>query len=215
MNPSRHSNDAGRRARQAGFTLLEVIVALVMTSLLVAILIGALYYVFRVQEMLQGEVVEREAALRARAWFVEVLQGCLPAEAGTPAALVGSAMQLRCETTTPLKPRRLSAPGQVRFGLQRAGDGDFALSYGEEAATAPLTVAQWKASDAYFRYVDAAGEELAEWPPSRAEPEALPRLIKLVIKAADKTESVWLAAPGADPWLPPKAKNLFGMDLPK
>lgn len=201
--------------RQRGFTLLEVLVALVMTSLLVAVLVGALYYVFRVQDALRSEVIEREQALRARAWFVDALRGCLPAEAGSKSVFTGSAATIRCETTTALKPRRLPAPERISFSLRRQGGGP-QLDYQEERdGAAPRTVASWHAGEAYFRYIDDAGEELQDWPPSRAEPETLPRLIKLVVKNAEG-ETAWLAAPGADPWLPPKPRgNPFGVELPK
>lgn len=85
----------------------------------------------------------------------------------------------------------------------------------ERDGAAARTVAAWNADDVQFRYVDDAGEERQDWPPSRAEPETLPRLVKLVVKHAGGGETVWLIAPGADPWLPPKPRgNPFGVELP-
>lgn len=63
-----------------GFTLVEMLVALVVTSLLISILMGMLYYMSRVQDSLQGEVVIREAQLRTKAWFSELVANCLPVE---------------------------------------------------------------------------------------------------------------------------------------
>ncbi len=218
MKAARRSTENRRGPHpQRGFTLLEVIVALVITSLLVAVLVGALYYVFRVQDALRSEVVERELTLRARTWFVEALRGCLPAEANTPSAFAGSTATIRCETTTPLKPRRLPAPERISFSLRRQAGAMHHLEYREERdGAAARTVAAWNADDVQFRYVDDAGEERQDWPPSRAEPETLPRLVKLVVKHAGGGETVWLTAPGADPWLPPKPRgNPFGVELPR
>lgn len=203
-----------------GFTLMEVLVSLAMASLLVAILMSALYYVFRVEDVLRSEVVEREAALRSMAWFSGALSGCLPAEKTAKSAFVGSEREVRCETTNPVLPHRLPMPVHVTFMLKTERTG-VVLDYREIDApegvreTDANTIATWPDKAGVFRYIDDGGQELDHWPPDRSEHEALPRMIKLVLSGRGAVSEVWLVALDADPWLPPKVGNPLGIDLPR
>ena len=120
----RHNLRRRRAARHSagGFTLVEVMVALVVTSLLVAVLMGALFYMYRVQESLQDELITREKVLRTRAWFEDVLSACLPIKADSGLANVpfsGSTSEIRCETTQSLRPMLGNAPVPVHLSLVR------------------------------------------------------------------------------------------------
>lgn len=199
--------------RSGGFTLMEVLVTLAITGLLVAVLVNALYYAFRVESALRDEVVIRENALRVRAWFSETLAGCLPTDNTSASAFSGSELEIRCETTRAIKPGRLPAPARIRFALERDGfSGKTTLLYaeGETGTATPLDA--WDDREAAFRYVDDKGREVDRWPTDRAEPEALPRLVKLVLGKPD-TGEVWVVALDADPWLPPKVVSPFHGDF--
>jgi len=200
-----------------GFTLVEVMIALVITSMLVSVLVSALYYVFRVQDMLRGEVIERESSLRAKAWFIGALRACLPAEKSSESAFSGRALEIRCETMEALEPRRVPVTARIVFALRRAEGNAYALAYAEQGKDAanPRTIAGLPEGEAAFRFVDANGNELDRWPPDRSETEALPSLIKLSIKNSAAGDTVWLVAPRADPWLPPVPKNLLGIPIPR
>lgn len=207
------------RWRTAGFTLTEVLVALAITSLMVTVLIGALYYVFRVQETLRNEVVTRESELRARAWFAQALAGCLAAPRTGNSAFSGSAREIRCETLTPIQPRAIPVPARILIELLQGGEGDTRLAYTEidGGGREPRVINVWPATEiaaASFHFIDARGVEFDRWPGDHPDEEALPRQVKIILKqSAGGGEAVWPVALQATPWLePPPRSNPFGID---
>ena len=203
------------RRQARGFTLVEVLVALVVTSLLISILVSALYYMFRVQASLQGEVVIREADLRAKAWFAEAIANCLPVGAGAGTPFSGSSTEIKCETTSALNPAFNGAPAVVAFTLKRSDGGLMALVYQEAALSSPKAhvLAEWISGDAEFRYVNIKGEELDRWPKERTSPETLPRFVNLSVKTSEEFPVVWTVALRNDPWFEELPKNPFGLIL--
>lgn len=206
------------RSRTAGFTLVEVLVALVITSLLVSILMGMLYYVYRVQDALRAEIVEREFQLRTRAWFSDILAGCIPADA-TNMAFEGSSNKLSCDTLSPLKPQPILAPQRITLLLRQSDNGTNELTYVEhgdgndEDQIQSLVVLP--AGEATFLFSGVDQTEKPTWQPGNTNAETLPRRIRLVVKNSSEIILDWLATPLADPWLEPAFKNPFGFELPR
>ena len=206
----------------SGFTLVEVIVALVVTSLLVAVLMGALFYMYRVQESLQDELVTREKVLRTRAWFEDVLSACLPIKADsglTNVPFSGSTTEIRCETTQSLRPMLGNAPVPVHLSLVREGQRT-QLAYDEyrpspEAAESTrLTLAEWEEAEVEFRFADHDGKESERWPKENGhQEETLPALVMLRIRQKDTPEHVWIVGLRNDPWFEPPRKMPFGLEL--
>lgn len=206
-----------------GFTLVEVLIALVITSLLISILVSSLYYVFRVQDLLRHEVVEREAALRAKAWFTETLETCLPAAKDSASTFTGNAQEIRCETMAALEPRRIRIPLHITFALRRETAGETKLTYTEQGLepAKSRTIFSWPRGDIHFAFTDAQAKPADHWPPDAPgslEYQALPALIQLVVKDAGNTGASdspdWIVAPRADGWLPPPPQLPFSMKLP-
>lgn len=208
-----------------GFTLVEVMVALVVTSLLVAVLMGALFYMYRVQESLRGELVMREAELRTRAWFKDALSACLSVKADAGLANVpffGSAAEIRCETTQSLRPALGGAPVPVRLTLVRDNDRRTTLAYSEYRTgfgtvdDKPFTLTEWEDAEVEFRFVDHDGKESERWPKEGSHgdnQEFLPALIMLHVRPKGAPENVWLAGLRNDPWFEPPRKLPFGMEI--
>lgn len=215
--PCRRPNLAG------GFTFVEVMVALVVTSLLVAVLMSALFYMYRVQESLQGELIAREAALRTKAWFEDVLSACLPIKADAGPANVpffGSAAEIRCETTQSLRPALGGAPVPVQLALVRDNNRQTALIYSEYRAGVtdgkPFTLAEWKDAEVEFQFINHEGEESGHWPQEGDRgnsQETLPALIMLRIRQTDAPTNVWLVGLRNDPWFEPPRKLPFNMEI--
>jgi len=219
-----HNLRRRRAARHSagGFTLVEVMVALVVTSLLVAVLMGALFYMYRVQESLQDELITREKVLRTRAWFEDVLSACLPIKADsglTNVPFSGSTSEIRCETTQPLRPMLGNAPVPVHLSLVR-GDRRTRLAYdeyrpGSEAAEGTrFTLAEWEAAEVEFRFADHDGKESERWPKEDGrQEETLPALVMLRIRQKDTPEQVWIVGLRNDPWFEPPRKMPFGLGI--
>ena len=196
---------------------MEVLIALVITSLLISILISSLYYVFRVQDLLRNEVVEREAELRAKAWFADALENCLPLEKKDHSAFNATAQEIHCESTAPLEPRRIRIPLRITFTLHREGAGNTLLTYTEQGQdpAKPRTIFSWPHGDLHFAFDDARAAQSDHWPVNQQgslEYQALPALIRLVVKDSGNPGAPdWIVAPRADGWLPPLPQNPFDM----
>jgi len=190
------------RMRFSGFTLVEVLVALAITGMLVSVLASSLFHVLRAQDALHDETITRERQLRERAWFREILAGCLPAERGDAYAFIGDRQEIRCETTGSILPAILPTTVMIQLTLIPKDSG-VTLEYKESDGTNAVLFSRQQ-SQAEFRYVDASGAEQERWPPGGANDELLPRQVQLVFTSsamgAGDAEGIWLVAPKADPW---------------
>lgn len=203
-------------SRLRGFTLLEVLVVLAITGLLVSILMSLLYYVSRVQDALSIEVVEREFALRSRAWFTESVSACMP---GTlDSAFQGESQVLACDSLVPLLPSVPRSLEHVRFLLVKGERGQNELRYEQSGATSnsdeAVILTRLPDGEATFVYSGIDGVEYDHWPRKNGNVESLPRQVRLIVKSAGSTYE-WFAFPLADPWLEPVIANPFGIELPK
>lgn len=205
------------RTTPKGFTLVEVLVALVITSLLISILMGLLFYVYRAQTSLRAEIVEREFDLRTRDWFSETLSGCLPAAGMSGNEFTGTRDEINCDTLTPLRPQRIPAPQRITLAIRRNSNNQNELTYRQQgdntSNSTPLILLPF--GEAQFIYYDLHGEEKNEWPASSNNAETLPRRIRLVVKQSSKVVFDWLATPRADPWLEPVMPNPLGIEIPR
>lgn len=206
-----------KRECSLGFTLVEVLVALVVTSLLISILVGMLYYMFRVQDSLQGEVVIREAQLRAKAWFSDTLANCLPVEKGGGVQFEGTKVQVVCETTAALSPRSSGAPTVVNLRLDRNPQGFLVLFYSESKQEEPDAVshvlAEWSGGEGGFIYVDVKDQESDHWPTDNSDSETLPKMVRMSLKRPDDSPVEWAVAMRNTPWLEELPKNPFGLGV--
>ena len=211
--PSKMDDRHLMRRSSSGFTLIEVTVALVITSLLVSILVSALYYMFRVQDALRDEVVTRESDLRVKAWFADAVASCLPGDINTGTPFIGSETEIKCETTSALQPTFSGAPSLIVFALKNDQGGRTVLTYQEPArrSAEPHILAEWASAEASFRYVNTMGTETDRWPKDRNDPETLPRLVKLSVTSSDGKSIVWPVAIRNDPWIEQMPKNPFGI----
>ena len=215
MRPARQKRGKGLpQSSFEGFTLVEVLVALAITGMLVSVLVSSLYYMFRVQESLRHEIVEREAELRRKAWFMDALAGCLPVEEKEGRPFTGTENEIQCETSAAITPRQSGVPMKITLQLQKEGGGQIKLNYREKEGK-PHLLAQWAASEAAFRYIDGKGRALTRWPKEKRDQEALPGLIQLRVKMPEARMLVWLAAPRNTAWLEPPESNPLGLDLTK
>jgi prepilin-type N-terminal cleavage/methylation domain-containing protein len=208
--------------RNAGFTLLETIVTLVIVSLIVVVLMQALQQALGLRtRLLRHERGTRTATLQEQ-WFRDSVAAAV---ADLPDALGqadGSATSLTLVSAAPL-----SAPGIARVGWSlRPVAGGYALDYAE-AGGAPVTVLPGPLADAAFDYLDQDGHWLREWKVKPAEPAPapaddmvrvepppqLPRMVRLQADTADG-HLLWLVPIVAEPRPPAILRpEQFGLGL--
>lgn len=206
-------------SRCAGFTLIEVLIALAITGMVVSVLMTSVFYGLKVQSGIRQELVEREQLLRTKAWFSEMLGSCLPADAASGSAFEGSAKVIACDTLMPLQGSKQMGAQRIRLSL-RSDPGitpGLRLVYSQIGNAAELVIAELPPGDAAFSFVGIKGTELAQWPAALNDPETLPRSIRLQVKASGSAAPLleWLVALRATPWLEPVVRLPFGGDMPR
>ncbi len=202
------SGAASRSGCQAGFTLLEVVVALVIFGFIMAALSGGLAFSLKASRTGQRLTDDTLAIARLDELLRHDLERALPLrEAGgahAPLAFAGRAESLEFTIAAPSYP---TAAGlyEVSFSVL-SGAGVERLSYRRRASAAtpapadaderPRTLLEQPAARISFAYFD--GES---WRDSWLDAEALPRLVRLRISDGWRGGLLWpdiIVRPAAD-----------------
>ena len=187
-------------SRTRGFTLLEMLVALVITSMLVALITGALFYVLQVREKLGRELVDGTTVFRTQSWFETVVAGCLPITADQEGSFAGEERGFKALTQGALRASALVPPMPVELRLENGGTNELRLEY-KEAGGKSIVLARWENAEGHFRYYDALGLAHDDWKVAIGAYENLvPRLVELEVKSPAGKE-LYLAAVQADGWV--------------
>lgn len=207
-------------SKARGFTLIEVLVALAITSMVVSVLMSALFYAAKVQSAIRQELVERDYALQAKAWFSETLGSCLPADPDSGAGFLGSAHEISCDTLMPLQGKKYITAQRIYLSLRSSGSQSQQLIYRQTGSTAQSyeqLITTLPNGTATFSYIDIQGQELDIWPKTAKDPETLPRRVRLLVRPtmSSQIKLEWIASLGASPWLEPVLTNPFGVQLKK
>jgi general secretion pathway protein J len=195
------------RARDAGFTLLETIVTLVVVSLIVTVLMQMLHQSLGLRaRLLRHERASRVSGLQEQ-WFRDTVSSAVADLPDAYGAMSGTGDSLELVTPAPLEGTGLQ---RVRWRLEGGAGGD-ALTYAGDGA-APVQVIAGPLHDAAFSYLDSQGQWQPEWKPGPASPEVLPRMVRLQAATAGG-ELVWIVPVLADPWPPVnlRPEETFGL----
>lgn len=193
-----------RRRGNAGFSLLEAIVTLVIVSLLVTVLMQALGHSLNLRARLlrfQGEA--RIAALQ-EAWFRETIAGAQTDEGGL-GIVEGTEQTLAYATPAPLV-----ANGMSRVFWRIESDARGSSLHYADPATKDMVVIAGPLRNAAFAYLDHEGNWQREWKPEPEAAEPLPRLIRFEASTT-KGSLYWLVPLIADP-IPANSMRLDMVD---
>jgi general secretion pathway protein J len=160
-----------------GFTLLEVLVVLVITSLISVVLIQGFALIVGARTSVQNKIVGLEQSVLRQNIFLEPLRGVLPDYLNRPNVFHGEAKVIRGLTVRSLQSRIGTPIGfsmTLNYDSQR---GETALVY-QESGFEPQILGQWEGAESVFRYRDRRGSWLDAWPPSLDVPQT-PWLIQL------------------------------------
>lgn len=147
-----------------GFTLLEVIVVLTITSLITAILMQGLGIVLNTRLRVADELVRIETVSLQNSVIKSPLVGVLPGLDESENSFSGQERRIKGLTLTPLR-GTMGAPTSFEMALQYVSrDNVTELVYLEEGYN-PVRLAKWEGDTGEFSYRGRSGDWRTSWPP--------------------------------------------------
>lgn len=165
--------------KQHGFTLIEVLVVLIMTSLITAILMQALSLVLDTRFRIRDALINNEALALQKSILTQPVVGILPDYTDGPDRFVGESTRMRGLTLTPLQGTSGAPTG---FGLLIQYNSQSAMSeltYLERGFD-PVKLAEWEGNFGSFSYRGQNGDWSRTWPIPGDLIEPTPRTIRLI-----------------------------------
>jgi prepilin-type N-terminal cleavage/methylation domain-containing protein len=202
------------RRKHSGFTLVETLVALVVTSMLAGLLVSALFFATRTQVSVSRSFSEIFSQESARSRFEYVLAYCLPASTGAKPNFTAKADEIECFSAQSLADARLPAPMWVKLSLREAETGITKLLYWDESmpASATTEIGHFEGKVA-FRFWGMSGPSVQRWPPNNERRLWLPRRIEIVGPTGGKDQVLWAVTGRVTPLPEPSQPSFFGVPL--
>ncbi len=168
-----------RQDVQRGFTLLEALVVLIITSLVSVVLVQGFGLLLGARTSVQDKLVSVNEALLQQSLFLEPLRGIVPDYPERPHQFVGAPDRLHGITIRPLQGRAgTPVPFTLTISYDSRSDSS-SLTYQEDNSP-PLVVGSWPGRKGGFSYRDLTGEWTPTWPPKNSlDAPQTPWLIRL------------------------------------
>ncbi len=163
--------------RESGFTLLEVLVVLVITSLISVVLIQGFSLILGARNSVQNKIVGLEQVVLKQNIFLEPLRGILPDYPNEPHIFHGEPQTVSGLTIRPLQSRVGTPVGFSMSMSYDSGRDETELIY-QERGFPSQSLGRWKGAEGTFRYRDRTGSWLETWPPNPDVPQT-PWLIQV------------------------------------
>ena len=180
--------------RQQGFTLLEMLVTLMLTSLVAVLLTQGVSQMLMLRErILEHTEFQRENMLR-RAWFTDSINDLI---ADIPLVerngFHGDSRSIQGLSLSPMA--ALSGVPIVMNWRLEADEDVWHLLY-RESGSHELRVWSWRADWAYFSFFDSRTSWVGQWPPSPELSGLLPEAVLLTTEWRGEP-LVWVAGVGS------------------
>ena len=173
------------KQRRRGFTLLETIVALLISTLAVAMVFQSLHVFALARDRVAAAGATMDRNRLALAWMRESAESLLATDA---IPFKGERERWSGVSSAALLTRS-GVPEAVQWQL--SGDGAAAAAYRQNRSNKQL-VLPMPAGRLHFVYVDAEGKAHRQWPPALGTYPQLPAAIALV--SADRAQPLFIAA---------------------
>jgi len=168
------------RNTTAGFTLLEALVVLVITSLVSVVLVQGFGLVLSARTSVENKLTDVDQAILQNNILLEPLRGIVPDYPNQPNVFGGAETELRGLTTRPLQGRTGTPVGfKLTFDYDSSRD-ETRLTYQEVNAEAKV-VGRWEGHRGTFAYRDRTGPWSEVWPPPTADSSQTPWLIRVEV----------------------------------
>ena len=160
-----------RRVAQQGFTLLEVLVVLMITSLVSGILFQSLGTVLAVRSTVASTVLNLRDLVLQRNIIMDPIRGIIPDHIRGTHKFQGDSHAMTGLTIRPLG-ESAGAPRPFQLAFQYDASSNVTrLVYQGDAAAGPQLVATWPGNSGRFLYGDITGEWREIWPPPNSTPQ--------------------------------------------
>ena len=169
----------------AGFTLLEALVVLVITSLVSVVLVQGFGLVLSARTSVESKLVDADQYILQSNILLEPLRGVLPDYPEKPNIFQGANRQLHGLTARPLQ-ERFGAPVGFTMTMNYDSSSDETLMMYAEQGSAPVIIGRWPGNTGGFYYRDVTGDWSPTWPstqPSDQLPVQTPWLIRIEMGA--------------------------------
>jgi len=184
MNPSLECKLMPGHHRQRAFTLIEMLVVLVITSLLVTVIMQGFGYSMGLYQRVQTTQKNAYSEVLAYNWLRETLSQQVAARPGGH-GLDGQRQELTTYSFQPL----VQPPGARALinwqVLQEPG----ALRLQYEEAGQQFLVYEWPESTGEFEYLDVKGNWHPVWPVEKTDPPHLPEAVRLQVHTGSETRN--------------------------
>jgi prepilin-type N-terminal cleavage/methylation domain-containing protein len=181
---------AEARSPQAGFTLIEVLVVMILMGLITGVLFQALERAYRLKNHFAISLTSVQQSQMTTDWYRQSINSLFPDFSDGSQIFQGKALQLSGLSTHPLN-SDAGAPTPITWQLKhRPADGITQLIYTEAQRDTQLM--SWRSTSAHFIYLDDQGLTHTSWPPALGKFPQLPTQIQ--IQSKDKTGDMTLVA---------------------
>lgn len=196
------------RDNQAGFTLIEVLVVLIIVGMTSGVLFQALERAYRLQERFGMELFNAQQGQMAADWYRQTIQGLHPDYPDGRNIFQGKDKEFSGLTSNPLGDE-YGAPTPITWKIRNhQQNGTTELVYIEEKHETPVLT--WRGNQARFIYFDEKQIPYDSWPPPLGLPTQLPKQIQLVAQNAGESFNIVASPMGpASPW--PRPQDIFGI----
>lgn len=180
--------------RNQGFTLLELLVVLIITTLTTALLFEGLSFVMHLREQLINQFDEAHRGQIQEYWFRSSTESLVPAYEDIPDALIFKGERTRFSglTVSSLDADR-GVP--IEFAWELVTENEVTTLIYRNAQKQGWAVLSWRGEIGQFNYLAGDGQWHEQWPPSSfdVQPPQLPRAISFIGKRRE-TPITWLVS---------------------
>lgn len=208
--PMSHPSDIPQpgRSGQAGFTLIEVLVVLIIVGVTSGVLFQALEQAYRLQERFGSELFKVQQGQMAADWYRQTVQGLQPDYPDSRNLFRGEDRMFSGLSSNPLGDE-YGAPTPIIWKIRANQQNNTTeLVYLEGARE--TAILNWRGNQGQFVYVDEQHIPHDSWPPPLGLSTQLPRQIQLLAKDAGDPVSI-VATPMGPAAVLPRAQDLFGV----